>query len=188
VPVEALRARHARRSFVLTLGRICPEKGFHLALDAARRAGLPLMLGGAVFPYPEHLKYFDEEIRPRLDGERRYLGPLGFERKRRLLAAARCLAVPSLLPETGALVAMEALASGTPVVAFPQGALTEIVTDGQNGFLVHSAEEMAEAMRAAGNLDPATCRASAAPYDQQQMIAAYFDLYGELTAVRVDAD
>jgi glycosyltransferase involved in cell wall biosynthesis len=188
IPLELYARRHAKRGFVLALGRICPEKGFHLALDAARRAGLPLLLGGTVYPYPEHLKYFDEEIRPRLNGQRRYLGPLSFHRKRRLLAATRCLAIPTLVAETGALVAMEALASGTPVVAFPQGALTEIVIDGQNGFLVQTTDEMAEAMHAAANLDPAACQASAARFNQKQMIAAYFDLYAELAMVRIGAD
>src|SRR5207247_7358606 len=91
IPLELFRSRHAKRGFVLALGRICPEKGFHLALDAANRAELPFLLGGAVFPYPEHVNYFESEIRPRLDLKRRYLGPLGFKRKRRLLAAARCL-------------------------------------------------------------------------------------------------
>ncbi len=187
IPLELYKRQHAKRGFVLALGRICPEKGFHLALDAAHRAGLPLLLGGTVFPYPEHLKYFDQEIRPRLDRQRRYLGPLGFRRKRRLLAAARCLAVPSLVAETGALVAIEALASGTPLVAFPHGALTELVIDGQNGFLVQTTDEMGKAMHAAANLDGAAGRASAARFDQKQMIASYLDLYTELAAVRVDA-
>ena len=66
VPVDRLRARHARRNFALALGRICPEKGFHLALDAARLAGTPLLIAGQVFPYEAHRRYFSEEIRPRL--------------------------------------------------------------------------------------------------------------------------
>src|SRR5437763_310074 len=127
VPVERLQARHARRDFALAIGRICPEKGFHLALDAAALAGTPLLIAGQVFPYDAHRRYFDQEIRGRLGRRARYLGAIGFVRKRRLLSAARCLLAPSLVAETSSLVAMEALACGCPVVAFPAGALADIV-------------------------------------------------------------
>ncbi|HVG81451.1 MAG TPA: glycosyltransferase [Methylomirabilota bacterium] len=187
VPDALFSARHAKRAFVLALGRICPEKGFHLALDAARQAELPLLLGGVAHPYPEHEAYFEAEIRPGLDRCRRYIGPLGFRRKRRLLAAARCLAMPSLAPETGALAAIEALACGTPVVAFPNGALAELVSHGRTGFLVNSVEEMAEALRAAASLKPEDCRAAAAPFREQAMAGAYLQLYGEMAAARVHA-
>jgi glycosyltransferase involved in cell wall biosynthesis len=187
VPDALFRARHAKRSFVLALGRICPEKGFHLALDAARQAELPLLLGGRVYPYPEHEAYFEAEIRPRLDKGRRYLGPLGLPRKRRLLAAARCLAMPSLAPETGALAAIEALACGTPVVAFPKGALAELISDGRTGFLVRSVGEMAEALRAAASLEAEDCRAAAMPFREEAMARAYLHLYAELAAARVHA-
>ncbi len=175
------RSVHARRSFALMLTRICPEKGVHLALDAARQADVPLLIGGTVFPYPEHSAYFEQEVRPRLDARRRFLGPLGFRRKRRLLAAARCLLVPSLAPETSSLVAMEALASGTPVIAFPAGALREIVEHGRTGYLVSNATEMADAIRLAAGIDPATCRTAARTrFSQAAMVEAYFARYGAL--------
>ena len=63
-----------------------------------------------MFPYPAHERYFQTEVVPLLDGRRRFLGALGFARKRRLLAGARCLLVPSTAPETSSLVTMEALA------------------------------------------------------------------------------
>ncbi len=184
VAVERLSgARHARRSFALMLARICPEKGAHLALDAARAAGVPLLIGGDVFPYPEHQAYFADFVRPRLDRWRRFLGPVGFARKRRLLTAARCLLVPSLAAETSSLVAMEALACGTPVIAFPAGALAEIVEHGRTGFLVRDASEMAKAIDRCGMIDPEACRAAArARFSRARMVDAYLARYGALAA------
>ena len=183
VPVDRLQARHSKRNFVLALGRICPEKGFHLALDAADRAGVPLLIAGQVFPYPCHQAYFDEQIQPRLGRRARFLGPVGFIRKRRLLSAARCLLVPSLVAETGSLVAMEALACGTPVVAFPAGALAEIVEPGVTGFLVSDAREMAEAIAAAGTIDPERCREAARTrFSLRRMVERYLAIYERLAA------
>ncbi len=184
VPVEALSAhRHARRGFALTLGRICPEKAQHLALDAAHAAGLPLLLGGAVFPYAAHQSYFADCIAPRLDRRRRWLGPLPFPRKRRLLSAARCLLVPSTVEETASLVAMEAMACGTPVIAFPHGALTDVVEPGRTGFLVRDVAGMAAAMHRAAEIDPALCRRTARRrFSLRHMTDAYLARYAERVA------
>lgn len=185
VDVDAFAGRHAKRNFALMLGRICPEKGVHLALDAAKRAGVPLLVAGEVYGYEAHRRYFEEEVGPRLDGRRRFLGPVGFARKRRLLNAARCLLVPSLAPETSSLVAREALAAGTPVVAFPNGALAETVEHGRTGFLVDDVEGMAAAIPDAGALDPAVCRRVAREHFRAEvMIAAYLELYARLAARR----
>jgi glycosyltransferase involved in cell wall biosynthesis len=183
VPVESLRARVTKRDFAVSIGRICPEKGFHIALQAARRANVPLLLAGQVYPYEEHERYYREEILPRLDCSRRFIGPVGFERKRRLLSAARCLLVPSLAPETSSLVAMEALACGTPVIALPSGALADIVEHGKTGFLVNDANEMAEAIAMARSIDAETCRHAARKrFSAERMVAQYFARYQQLTS------
>lgn len=181
VPTDKLAARSRKRTFAMALGRICPEKGYHIALDAARQAGMTLLLAGRVFPYPEHERYYVEEIIPRLDECRRDIGPIGFERKRRLLSAAQCLLAPSLAPETSSLVAMEALACGTPVIAFPSGELAQIVEHGRTGFLVHSVTEMAAALTAVRDLDPETCRQAARErFSADRMIAGYLRAYKAL--------
>ena len=188
VPVAALTARHAKRNFALILGRVCPEKGIHLAIEAAKKAGVPLLIAGDVFAYEAHTRYFEEEVRPRLDRARRFIGPVGFVRKRRLLTAARCLLVPSLAPETSSLVAREAVACGTPVVAFPNGALRETVEEGRTGFLVADVDGMAEAIRRAPALDPETCRRVARErFSLERMIEGYFAVYERLATGRAPA-
>jgi glycosyltransferase involved in cell wall biosynthesis len=179
--------RHAKRDFCLLLARICPEKGVHLAIDAAKHADLPLLIGGEVFPYEAHQRYFAEEVRPRLDARRRFLGPIGLARKRRLLAAARCVVIPSLAAETSSLVAREALAAGTPVIAFRRGALIETVDEGRTGFLVDDAQGLAGAIRRADTLDRAACHAAARErFSLAPMISAYVEMYRRLASGRAE--
>ena len=188
VPVEQLDTRVRKRGYAVALGRICPEKGYHYALDAATLAGIPLLLAGELFPYPAHQRYFHDEVAPRLAGPHRCIGRVGLRRKRRLLGAARCLLVPSLAPETSSLVAMEALACGTPVVAFRAGALPEIVEHGVTGFLVDDVREMADAIHAAADLDPEACRSAARQrFSVDAMIQRYFALYEQLAGAGAGA-
>jgi glycosyltransferase involved in cell wall biosynthesis len=187
VPVAALEARHAKRRFALMLTRICPEKGVHLAIDAAKRADIALLIAGTAYAYPEHRRYFHEEVEPRLDARRRFIGPVGFARKRRLLSAAQCVLVPSLVPETSSLVAREALACGTPVVAFRSGALPETVEHGVTGFLVDDVDAMADAIEASAGLDSGKCRAVARErFSLERMAERYFERY-QLVAKREPA-
>lgn len=183
VPVEDLFIKVSRRGYALCLGRICPEKGFHMAIEASKLAGVPLVIAGSVFGYEAHERYFKEEIKPRLAPSIRHIGPVGLQRKRRLLTGARCVLVPSLAAETSSLVAMEALACGTPVVAFPNGALSEIVEDGRTGFLADGIESMARSIEVAHTIDPDLCRRTARErFSSAAMVEGYVSLYRELSA------
>ena len=174
-----------KRPFALALGRICPEKGFHLALDAAKRASATLLLAGAVFPYPEHERYFREEILPRLDERRMFIGALDRRQKKALLARASCVVLPSLVEETSSLVAMEALASGTPVVARNVGALGDILREGVTGYFASDVEEMAEALANVSTVSAETCRHEAEQrFSSHAMTEGYADLFARL-AVQV---
>lgn len=135
-----------KRNFAVVLGRICPEKNILAALQAGTRAHMPVVIGGRVFPYRDHQAYFDQELKPLLGNpasavRHEFLGTVSSTERQELLARAKCLLHPTLAPETSSLVAMEALACGTPVIAYRSGALCEIVEHGVTGFLVDSVEE-----------------------------------------------
>jgi glycosyltransferase involved in cell wall biosynthesis len=178
--VDLDQRRPARRTgnYVLAMGRICPEKAFHLAIEAAERAEQNLIIGGTVFEYPEHRAYFDSQIAPRLNDRIRFIGPVGGERKAQLLAGAKCLLIPSQVAETSSLLAMEAIASGTPVIAWRSGALPEVVADRRTGFIVSSVEEMVYAISCIGQIDRRECRREAKKrFDARRMASKYLELY-----------
>jgi len=166
------------RKHLLWLGRICPEKGVHIALEVARELDAPLVVAGPVHRYRDHEVYFAEKVQPLLDRKRRYAGPVGLSEKIRLLGEAFCLLIPSLVEETSSLVAMEAISSGTPVVAYRSGALPEIVEHGVTGFVVDSQQQMAEAVRRVVEISSNTCRQHAlACFEAARMVEDYVRLY-----------
>ncbi len=146
--------------YVLWIGRMDPVKGAHRAIEAARHAGRRILLAGPV--QSGQADYFREQIEPRIDGDRVcYVGEVTGSVKQRLYARAAALLMPIRWNEPFGMVMIEALACGTPVIAFREGAANEIVIDGRNGFLVTDEAEMARAIARAGAIDPVVCRESA---------------------------
>ncbi len=184
VSMPKIRLDREREDFALAIGRISPEKNVHEALEAGTRAGTRVLVGGRVFSDAENGDYFAEKVQPLLNGEgitHRFLGPMEAERRQRLLARAKCLLQPSRGPETTSLTAMEALSVGTPVIAYPSGALADIVEHGVTGFLVDSVEEMADAIRHIDQIRPEDCRAAAEQrFSRDRMVRDYFDLYASM--------
>jgi glycosyltransferase involved in cell wall biosynthesis len=181
IDVDRFQGSFRKRNYALALGRICPEKGFHYALEAAKTAGSELLLAGELIPYALHEQYFKNEIAPRLDGRRRFVGPAGFNRKRRLLGEARCLLIPSTVQETSSLVAMEALAAGTPVIAYRSGALPEIIEHGRTGYLVSDVREMARAIGSVEKIDRKACREAARrSFSADRMEDQYMAIYRQV--------
>ena len=157
------------------------RRDFTSPLRPLARAGIPLVLAGETFPYQTHVEYYEQKLRPHLSERIHFVGPVGLARKRRLLTGAQCLLVPSLAPETSSLVSMEALACGTPVIAYAQGALPEIVEHGRTGFIVNNVVEMADAIHRVGQIDPEECRRVARDrFSSDRMACDYMNLYEDL--------
>jgi glycosyltransferase involved in cell wall biosynthesis len=143
--------------YLAFLGRIRPEKGVHIAIDIARRSGLPLRIAGRVKPVDR--AYYEQLVRPHIDGERiSFLGELGFADKTRLLGQAAAALVTSVIPEPFGLVTVEAMACGTPVLALATGATPELVLDGVTGFVADDPVALAAAVSKVPLLGRLACR------------------------------
>ena len=176
-----------RRSGLLWLGRICEEKAPHLALEIARNAGLPITLAGQVYPFSYHQQYFEREVMPLLQAmpEARWLDSPSFTQKLQLLRYAEALLITSQVDETSSLVAMEAAACGTPVVAFHRGALSQVVANGKTGFVVSDVAEAAEALTRIKNISADTCRDYARQhFSSRRMANSYVEMYKTVLARR----
>jgi glycosyltransferase involved in cell wall biosynthesis len=163
--------------FLLWIGRMSPDKGPHRAISAARDAGARLVLAGPVQPCQE--RFFAEEVEPHLgeDGIE-YIGEADSARKRELYLRARALLMPIRWPEPFGLVMVEALACGTPVVAFPEGSVPEVVEDGRTGFVVEDETAMARAIERLGEIDPHECRRSCEErFGVETVVSGYEDVY-----------
>ena len=163
--------------YVLWLGRMTPEKGPHRAIVAARAAGVPLVLAGVIQPGQQ--VFFDREVAPHIDGDRvRFVGEVGGSVKRSLFAHARGLLMPIRWNEPFGMVMIEALACGTPVIAFPDGAARELVVHGETGFLVDDEQEMADAVGVLARIAPRACRTWVAEHCDVDVVAsAYAETY-----------
>ena len=162
--------------YLLWIGRFNEDKGPNRAIAAAKEADMPLVLAGPVQRGQE--EFFAQEVEPHVDGEQiRYIGEVGDE-KADLYANARALLMPIRWPEPFGLVMTEAMACGTPVIAFPEGSAPEIVLDGETGFVVDNEGEMAAAVRRLGEIDSERCRESARErFDVAAVAEAYEQAY-----------
>jgi glycosyltransferase involved in cell wall biosynthesis len=157
IRVETFPYLADKQEYALFLGRFHPEKAPHLAIDAARASGLPVVLAGKCSE-PVEKSYFAEEIRPRIGADVTILGVADPAAKRALLAGAACLLFPIVWDEPFGLVVIEAMACGTPVVALRRGGVPELIVHGQTGIIVDHPAELADGIAQARRLDPAVCR------------------------------
>ncbi|MDD3580072.1 MAG: glycosyltransferase family 4 protein [Desulfobacca sp.] len=172
--------RTAKQDLLLFLGRIYPDKGLHTAIRLAQDLGQRLLIAGPVFG-PDR-PYFDQQIRPQVDGQRIiYLGPADFAQKVDLLGRARGLVLPLEVDEAFGLVLLESMACGTPVLAYDRGAVAEVVVQGETGFVVQNYSELKDKCRRLAEIDPYRCREQVMQrFSLEQMVEAYLSLYNQM--------
>jgi glycosyltransferase involved in cell wall biosynthesis len=131
-------------NYFVWLGRFAPEKGAHIAIEAARKAQVPLILVGVRDQQDQDsMQYYRHMIEPYVDGKQiRYIGPISMSQKIDLLSHARALLNPVEWEEPFGMIQIEAMATGCPVIAFARGAATEIVTHGLTGFLAYNVQDV----------------------------------------------
>lgn len=165
--------------YVAFLGRFAPEKGPHVAIDAARMAGVAIKLGGEA--HWSDREYFKTEVEPRLalPGVE-WIGEADHAKKQTLLGGARALLFPIDWEEPFGLVMIESMLCGTPVIAFRRGSVPEVVEDGVTGFIVDDPAQMAAAIARAASLDRAAVRRRAEErWSAARMARQYLDVYTE---------
>jgi UDP-glucose:tetrahydrobiopterin glucosyltransferase len=172
----------SKDSYLLYAGRISPEKGVEDALEIAELAGKRLMLAGGVYDY----EYYQERIEPRLSSRpdaTSYLGAITREQLWKVMGGAEALLVPSHWDEPFGLVAVEAQAAGTPVIAYARGGLGEVIADGVTGRLVNPEDTglAAQAVAQVGSFDRAGCRTWVAErFSFDRMLDAYLAFYATM--------
>jgi glycosyltransferase involved in cell wall biosynthesis len=169
-------------SYLLFLGRIHPHKGVVPAIEVAKRCGLPIVLAGIV----QDEAYFRDQVQPLLhEPDVTYVGPVGPAERNRLLGGAVALLHLIAFAEPFGLSVVEALATGTPVIAHPLGSLPEIVVDGVTGFLVDDVEGAVAAVESVGGLRRADCRADVEKrFTAERMVDAYEELFVKVAEQR----
>lgn len=171
--------------YVAFVGRIAPEKAPDLAVEAAARAGVPLLMAG---PIDEAHRDFADDLLGSLPRLVDYVGPLPRSDVATLIGDARGLLMPLRWDEPFGLVVIESLATGTPVVAWERGAMPEIVDHEQTGFLVDDAREAAESIERLGELSRELCRSAAvARFSDRRMASDYLSVYNEVAAQPIAA-
>jgi glycosyltransferase involved in cell wall biosynthesis len=174
--------------YLAFLGRISPEKRPDRAIEIAARAGLPLKIAAKVDRVDQ--AYWTEVVKPLLDShpEVEYLGEIDEAQKADFLGNARALLFPIDWPEPFGLVTIEAMACGTPVIAFRRGCVSEVIEDGVSGFIV---DGVAEAVEAVGRIDRLSRRETRLCFERrftaERMACDYVAIYHQLAGVRMEA-
>jgi glycosyltransferase involved in cell wall biosynthesis len=172
-----------KREYLAFLGRIAPVKGAHLAIQVAKKAGIPLKIAGEI--QPMFRDYFEAEVKPHIDGTFiEFVGEVGLAEKNILLGGAMALLFPIQWDEPFGLVMTEAMACGAPVLAFPGGSVNEIVQDGVSGFVCSDVDEMADRAKDLGFAASQVRAYVEEHFSRERMVDNYLRLYAEIIESR----
>jgi glycosyltransferase involved in cell wall biosynthesis len=180
IQLEDYLFRAEKDDFLIYIGRANPDKGPSIAIEVARRAGLPLAM---VIKKNEPFErtYWDEIVAPLLNDEVEVYEAISHEKKVDLLSRARAMVFPIQWPEPFGLVMAEAMACGTPVVACPAGAAVELVENGVTGYLRDGVDDLVDAVASVGNCSPVACRERVeARFSAGAMVTGYEQLFSEI--------
>ena len=180
IPLGEFTFRERPDDYLLFFGRIHPDKGAREAVELARRTGQKLVIAGIVHDQA----YFDRWVRPFVDDDQiRYVGSANPSERNALLGGARALLHLIGFDEPFGLSVVEAMATGTPVIAYPRGSMSELIRDGLNGFLVSDLEAAEAALHRVDELDRRACRADAeARFSAERMVDDYLRLYERIVS------
>jgi len=177
LPIEQYQFNPDPEDYLLWLSKVTPDKGIADAIEVAKKTGQNLIVSG-VIP-KEYQDFFEYRIRPMIDGKQiQFVGAANFEKKIELFKKAKAFLYPIKRPEPFGLVVTEAMACGTPVLAYKAGAMAELIKDGKTGFLVDSQEEMVEVVKKIDKIKRINChRHVHKKFSLQKMINKYEALY-----------
>ena len=182
IDLESHPCRTEKEDFLLFVGRMNPEKGVHLAAEAANQLGRRLLIAGKMAE-PDEEAYFDAEVKPHLSDDVEYIGQVDEATKLDLYGRAAATLMPIQWAEPFGLVMVESMACGTPVVALRNGAVPEIVEDGVSGFVADDMDEFLAAIDKVDAIDPVACRKVVEErFSIDAMVSGYDEVYASVAA------
>jgi glycosyltransferase involved in cell wall biosynthesis len=181
---------NTHKGYLLIVGRISAEKGTHLAIKVAQELGLPLVIAAKLDRANDHdVKYFYKYIKPNLKGKITWVGEVGENERNELMKNAYCSLHPVTWPEPFGLTLIEAMACGTPVVAFDKGSIPEVIKEGVSGYVVKNLKQMILAVKKIDKIKRLNCRIWALEnFNAKKMADGYEQVYNQILSKKYYKD